>query len=216
MIVKQRIVLLGPPASGKGTIADRLHSEFGLAIVSPGSLLRAEKAAGTELGKAAAELTQRGQLVGDDVINTLVHNWLGAQAGAGFVFDGYPRTLGQALALEEMLNARSMPLQSALLLEADAAELLRRVESRATCGKCGNIVSVGLHVTRIEEGCPRCGGTLTRRADDTAETLQRRLAEYAEKTEPLVRHYESQDLLARVNTEAAPGAVFASVKKILA
>jgi adenylate kinase len=214
--VKRRIVLLGPPASGKGTIADRLQTDFGLAIVSPGSLLRAEKTAGSELGMRAHELTRRGELVGDDIINPLVRNWLAGQSGSGFVFDGYPRTLGQAEALDEMLRARGTPLEQVLLLEADPAVLSRRVETRATCAKCGNIVSIGLHVGSIEDRCPRCGGQLTRRSDDTPETLQNRLIEYHVKTEPLVRHYEQKGLLARVNTEPSPDEVFTTVTKILA
>ena len=209
-------MLLGPPASGKGTIADRLQHGFGLAVVSPGCLLRAEKAAGTELGREAGELTSRGQLVSDSIVNTLVYKWLGAQSETGFVFDGYPRTIGQAEALSEMLNETGMPLEKVVLLEASDEELLRRVENRATCANCGNIVRVGLHVMRLDDSCPRCGGALARRTDDTAETLQKRLVEYRDKTEPLVQHYEDQDLLVRVRTEAAPDEVFQEVIKSLA
>ena len=187
-----------------------------MAIFSPGSLLRAEKAAGTELGRQADEVTSRGQLVGDSIINSLVRNWLGGQSGAGFVFDGYPRTVGQAHALDEMLRERGTPLEQVILLEASDDELLRRVENRATCTACGYIVRIGLHVQRIEDKCPRCGGALVRRADDTAETLRNRLVEYREKTEPLVEHYEAQGLLARIKTEAAPDEVFQDVTKLIA
>jgi adenylate kinase len=214
--VKRRIVLLGPPASGKGTIADRLQSDCGLAIVSPGNLLRAEKAAGTPLGLKAHKLTRRGELVGDDIINPLVENWLSGQAGSGFVFDGYPRTIGQAIALEDMLNARQTPLEQVLLLEAEPAVLRQRVQSRATCVTCGNIVSLGLHVADLASVCPRCGGQLMRRSDDTQQTLEHRLVEYYAKTEPLVRHYEEKGLLARVNTERLPAEVFTTVTEILA
>ena len=209
-------MLLGPPASGKGTIADRLQITFGLAIVSPGNLLRAEKATGTELGIKAHELTQRGGLVGDDIINGLVHNWLSQQSGTGFVFDGYPRTIGQAHALDEMLTARGRPLEQVLLLEADVAVLRQRVENRAICAACGNIVSLGLQVASLEDGCSRCGGHLTRRSDDNPETLEHRLVEYHAKTEPLIRHYEEKHLLARISTEASPADVFEAVSKLLA
>ena len=214
--MKRRIVLLGPPASGKGTIADRLQHDFGLAVVSPGSLLRAEKAADTELGREADALTSRGQLVSDSIVNSLVQKWLGTQCEAGFVFDGYPRTIGQAEALSEMLNESGLPLEKVVLLQASDEELLCRVESRVICANCGNIVRVGLHVLRFDESCPRCGGALVRRADDTAETLRTRLVEYRDKTEPLVQYYEDQDLLARVNTEAVPDEVFQEVIKSLA
>jgi adenylate kinase len=213
--VKRRIVLLGPPASGKGTLADRLRSEYSLAIVSPGDLLRAEKVAGSELGTRAAELTSRGELVDDGTINELVGNWLSRQTGDGFVFDGYPRTLGQAEALESMLTRVEKPLQQALLLEADFAILLQRVNGRAICSKCGNIVQLGLHVSSLDDRCPRCGGELVRRADDNEQTLRHRLEEYQQKTAPLIAHYQHKGLLARVNTDARPDQVFQTVSQIL-
>jgi adenylate kinase len=213
--VKRRIVLLGPPASGKGTIADGLRSEFGLPIVSPGSLLRAERTAGTALGLEADAKTSQGQLIDDTTINTLVGNWLRQQKGAGFVFDGYPRTLGQATALDGLLAERATPLDLVILLEASVNTLRQRVENRAICNQCGNIVSIGVHVASAEAKCPRCGGELSRRSDDSVETLERRLQEYSVKTEPLVQFYEDRDLLQRVNTERTPETVFEQVRKIV-
>jgi adenylate kinase len=213
--VKRRIVLLGPPASGKGTIADGLRIEFGLPIVSPGALLRAERAAGTSLGLDADARTKQGQLIDDDTINAIVGNWVRKQNGAGFVFDGYPRTLGQATALDSMLAERKEPLDLVILLEASLETLRHRVESRAICDQCGNIVSVGVHVATLDSRCPRCGGTLSRRSDDSVETLEHRLREYSAKTEPLIQFYEDRDLLQRVNTERPPDAVFEQVRTIV-
>ncbi len=178
-------------------------------------MLREEKAAGTALGIEADKLTRGGKLVGDEIINSVVAAWLGRQGGDDFVFDGYPRTLGQAEALEQMLAERKQPLDVVFLLEADISTLRSRVENRAICKACGNIVSVGLHVTDASANCPRCGGVLTRRADDNAETLERRFAEYAEKTAPLIGYYEKRHLLRRVNTGRTPEQVFAEVFQIL-
>lgn len=213
--MKRRIVLLGPPASGKGTIADNLRVHFQLPSASPGAMLREEKAAGTALGIEADKLTYGGNLVGDEIINSVVAAWLGKQGGDGFVFDGYPRTLGQAEALDQMLAERIQPLDVVLLLEAEIATLRARVENRAICKACGNIVSIGLHVGDASASCPRCGSALTKRADDNAETLERRFCEYAEKTAPLIGYYEKRQLLRRVNTERLPEQVFAEVCQIL-
>ena len=208
-------MLLGPPASGKGTIADRLESEFGLPTVSPGSLLRQEKAAGTALGLEADRQTQQGRLVDDNTINAIVGNWLNRQTTGGFVFDGYPRTLGQATALEEMLARRGTPLDLAILLEADRETLRDRVAKRATCSNCGNIVRLGVHVASLDAPCPRCGAELSRRSDDTDEALTQRLREYTGKTEPLIEYYQRRNLLGRINTEPAPDAVFEQVRRLL-
>ena len=209
-------MLLGPPASGKGTLAEQLNQEFGLGVVSPGSLLRAEKANGSELGRRADELTSQGRLVDDDTVNAIVGKWLDTQTDDGFVFDGYPRTVGQAEALNVMMERRGIPLQLALLLEATEDTLRKRVQSRATCGKCGTIVSIGLHVASIGASCPRCGGHLMRRSDDTLETLTTRLSQYREKTEPLVQFYEDQGILQRVSTEQPPQTVFNEVSRLVA
>jgi adenylate kinase len=213
--VKRRIVLLGPPASGKGTIADRLQADFQLPIASPGAMLREEKAAGSQLGEAADRQTSLGQLVSDETINAVVGHWLERQTGDGVVFDGYPRTLGQAEALERMLAQRISPLQVTLLLEASLDTLRLRVENRAQCRQCRHIVSVGMHVASRDERCPRCGGALIRRKDDNAETLEARFVEYAAKTAPLIGYYEKRNLLQRVNTERPPDEVFADVRQIL-
>jgi adenylate kinase len=213
--VKRRLVLLGPPASGKGTIAERLNSDYHLPTASPGAMLRDEQAAGTPLGIEASRHSQNGRLIADEIINSVVKAWLTRERGDGFVFDGYPRTLAQAAALDQMLEPRRQSLEAVILLEASLETLRSRVERRATCVKCGKIVALGVHVATDNERCPRCNGALRRRDDDNAETLEKRFQEYAEKTTPLIGYYEKRHLLARVNTERPADSVFEAVREIL-
>lgn len=212
--VKQRIVLLGPPASGKGTQAELIRAEFGIETPSIGAILREQKAAGTPLGRAAARFTEEGRLVPDEIILDLARTWLDAHDDA-FVFDGFPRTVGQAEALEHLLNERGTPLEMAISLEADAETIRERVRRRLACGTCGVIVSAGLHVESAASPCTRCGGALARRADDTPETLEQRLVEYREKSEPLIAFYAGRGILASIAADGGPERVFAEVAAVL-
>jgi len=191
-----------------------LKARFGLPSASPGAMLREEKQTDTELGLEADRLTSKGFLVPDELINSVVGSWLERMDGDGFVFDGYPRTLGQAEALDAMLSSRGTPLESSILLDADFATLRSRVESRLVCEKCGNIATVGTD-TASGGKCPRCGGHLSRRADDNAETLEMRFSEYREKTVPVIDYYEKRGLLSRVDATRSQKQVFADVCRIL-
>jgi len=212
--VKQRIVLLGPPASGKGTQAEMIHAKFGIETPSVGAILREQQAAGTVLGREAARFTEQGRLVPDEMIVEVARTWLDAHNGA-FVFDGFPRTFGQAEALERLLNKRQTPLEIAFSLEVNVVTIEKRVCRRLACAKCGLIVSIGWHIESAASPCPRCGGALVRRADDTPETLQRRMIEYCEKSEPLVAFYAGRGLLTRIAADAAPETVFAEIASAL-
>lgn len=198
--MKQRLVLLGPPVSGKGTLTDRLCREFGFQAVSPGAILREE----------SPDVASDGILLGDDVINSLVGKWIDRQAGNSFVFDGYPRTMGQGKALDTTLAERKATLDMVVLLEADEATLKDRVEKRAGCRRCGKILSFG----RNQKSCP-CGGDLFRRSDDTVEVLEKRLSEYSEKTEPLIGYYEDKGLLQRFDATQPADAVYETVRTTL-
>jgi adenylate kinase len=212
--VKRRIALLGAPASGKGTQAEMIESRYHIPITSPGAMLREEKRRQTPLGLEAAQLTDRGKLLPDDVVVRLTEAWLDAH-DSQFILDGFPRTIGQADALEAMLAKRGTPLDVALALEADLATLQKRVASRMFCVSCRGIVSVGLHVESAAAACPRCGGVLARRDDDSPEILAARLLEYEEKTAPLLGYYEQRGLLRRVDSAHPPDVVFQSIISIL-
>lgn len=212
--MKRRIVLLGPPASGKGTQAGFIEERYGIPVASPGAMLRRERKAGTELGLKAEQLTSQGQLLPDPIIVDLVSAWL-RDCDHQFVFDGFPRSIGQAVALEELLASKGTPLDVVIALEADLSTLQSRVLNRLMCQRCGEIFSIGLHVKTEADPCPKCGGPLGRRSDDSLETLSARMVEYREKTEPLLEYYTERKLLQRVDSGRLPEAVFLSVSQIL-
>ena len=191
-----------------------IHAKYGIETPSVGAILREEQAAKTPRGLQVAEYTNAGRLVPDEIIVELVKVWLDAHDGA-FVFDGFPRTVGQAAALELMLNKRNTPLQIAISLDVDVSTIEGRVSRRMVCAKCGLIVSVGLHVASENSPCPRCGGELRRRKDDSIEALQRRLIEYREKSEPLISFYSERGILTRIVAHDPPESVFAEVDMAL-
>ena len=191
-----------------------IQARYQLPNTSPGSILREERKCGTPLGLEAEKATSQGQLVSDEIVNAVVKNWL-ARHDSTFVFDGYPRSLGQASALDAMLTQREMALDVALLLDADDQTISERVERRMMCNACGRIVSVGLHISSADVPCPSCGGKLIKRLDDTPETLELRMREYADKTKPLIGFYHQRGLLRCVDAARKPEAVFESIAKIL-
>jgi len=212
--VKTRIVLLGPPAAGKGTQADKIAEIFGVPTISTGAMLRAEKAAGTELGKLAAEVTSKGHLLPDEMVIGLVKNWLMSHEGS-FLFDGFPRTIAQANALDDLLSKAGKPLEVALSLEASFEAIQYRVSHRLVCGQCAANFSLGLHVQSDSEPCPNCGGTLKRRQDDDLEVLKKRMLEYHEKSEPLIEYYALRGLLKRIDANGSLDDVFAQISNAL-
>lgn len=191
-----------------------LTAKFGIPSASPGAMFRLEKAAGSELGLAADQLTRNGNLVPDEMVCRVVEAWLMTCDGE-FVFDGFPRSLGQAKALAAMLDQRKTPLQVALFLDVDFGTISSRVGGRVVCSQCHANLGVGLHIKNEQAACPRCGGRLVKRADDNPETLQLRLREYKTKTEPLVAHYRALGLLKAVDSTCSPADVFQSITKIL-
>ena len=204
-----RIVLVGPPACGKGTQADVLTARYGVPKISTGDMLRAAKAAGTPLGKEAEQYMTSGRLVPDEVVIGLVDERLDAEdAKKGFVLDGFPRTVPQAEALQALLGKRGTPLQYVLQIDVSRDLLLERATLRRMDKRSGQIY-------HLKYNPPPPDAELEHRADDREETVKRRLDEYDAMTAALLPFYEKLGLLRRVNGVGKPEEVTARIRSEL-
>jgi adenylate kinase len=199
------LVLFGPPGAGKGTQAKRLEGAFGIAQLSTGDMLRAEVAAGTKLGVEAEALMNAGQLVPDTMIIDLIDRRLADDdCRNGFILDGFPRTVAQAEALDALLASRDMRLEHVLALTVDDDAMIERITGRFTCARCGAGYHERFQRPKVDGVCDVCGGTeFSRRSDDTAETVGKRLVAYHEQTKPLLDYYGKQHLLRTVDGMAS-------------
>jgi adenylate kinase len=211
-----RVILLGPPGAGKGTQAVRIAEVFGIPHISTGDILRANVREGTTLGLEAKGFMDAGDLVPDEVIIGMVGDRLTeTDAVNGFLFDGFPRTVPQAVALEELLVGRETPLDVVLRLAVAKAEVVERLTGRRTCSQCGRIFHLRFDPPTEAARCDDCGGELQQREDDTEDVVLNRLEVYASQTEPLEHFYWERGLLRDVEATGAPDEVFASAEAIL-
>ena len=189
---------------------------WGLPITSTGDILRRESNLGTPLGLETDRYTSLGQLVPDEVVIQSIGRWLDAtKTDNGFILDGTPRTLGQAAALDTMLEKRGTPLTAAVLLDVSLETIQDRVKLRLICERCGRTFRLGWQVQDAKAACPVCGGTLERRKDDDPATLERRMIAYTEKTEPVAAFYETRGLLQRIDADHPAPEVFAQIATAL-
>jgi len=203
------LVLIGPPGSGKGTQAVRIAERYGVPGISTGETLRAAGREDTPLGRQAKTIMAAGGLVSDEIMIDLMRERLSRpDAARGFVLDGFPRTVGQAEALDAMVGLRSV---LALVLVVPDAELTRRLSARRVCPRCKTLYAIGTHYGSEEEHCSRCGISLIRRDDDNPETIQRRLLAYHTAVGPLVEHYRQRSALATVDGLRSPDAVWSAI-----
>jgi adenylate kinase len=191
-----RVILLGPPGAGKGTQAGNIASTYGIPHISTGDILRANVREGTELGREAKRFMDAGELVPDEVIIGMVGDRLSEpDATQGFLFDGFPRTVPQAEALEMLLLAREQPLDVVLRLAVDEDEVVTRLTGRRTCTGCGAVFHVEHQPPASEGVCDACGGELVQREDDREDVVRNRLEVYRRSTEPLEEFYWNRGLL---------------------
>jgi adenylate kinase len=194
------IVMLGPPGAGKGTQCSLLGERLGISHISTGDLLREEIAATSPLGQLANGFIERGELVPDETMTSIVRERLRqSDVQAGAILDGYPRTIDQARALNRVLAELGRQLNAVVYLRVPVEEVLERIAGRYTCPNCGASYHVDTTPTRVEGRCDQCGSTLMQRPDDRREVAQRRLEVYGEQTEPLIDFYRNQGVLRDVN-----------------
>ncbi len=195
------LILFGPPGAGKGTQAQRLQADFGIMQLSTGDMLRAEVASGSELGKRAKAIMDAGQLVPDDLMIDMIAKRIDQDdCKKGFILDGFPRTIPQALALDALLQKKGVVMDALIAIKVDDDDLVARATGRFSCAKCGTTYHDTFRPTEKTETCDVCGATsFTRRSDDKAETVRTRLKAYHAQTAPILSHYEKRGLLKTID-----------------
>ena len=211
-----RIVLVGAPGGGKGTQAKLLIEKYGIPQISTGDLLREAVAVGSELGMRAKAAMDAGQLVSDDIVLGMIKERLSrADAQKGFILDGFPRNIPQAVALDKMLQDMGKPLQTSLLIDVNFNILMQRLTGRRTCSACGQMFNLHTNPPRAEGICDKCGGQVTQRSDDNEATISNRLRVYEAQTAPLVDYYRGQGKLRTVQGVGDIDSIFASICQVL-
>ncbi len=214
--IEMKLILLGPPGAGKGTQAKMLMDRYAIPQISTGDILRAAVKDGTPMGLRAKSFMAAGGLVPDEVVVGIVRERLQQEdCRAGFILDGFPRTVAQADALAEALTALGRPLDAVISLAVDVEALVERLTGRRTCRDCGRGYHVTFAAPMASGVCDACGGELLQREDDREETIRRRLEVYNEQTSPLINYYRKSGLLSEVDGMLSMDAVQDEVLAIL-
>jgi adenylate kinase len=211
------IILLGPPGAGKGTQASRIEAERGMVQLSTGDMLRAAVAAKTPIGLKAKAVMDAGDLVSDEIVNGILADRLGQDdVRKGFILDGYPRTEAQAEALDALLAKMGLKLDHVIEMVVDEDALVERITGRFSCASCGEGYHDRFKLPKAPETCDVCGShQFKRRADDNAETVRTRLAEYHAKTLPILPYYKNKGVVRSIDGMAPMAEVTTAIEAIL-
>ncbi len=210
------LIFLGPPGSGKGTQAGRLAEKLGLVQLSSGDVLRRERQQDSEIGRRAAAYMDAGTLVPDEVITGVMLSGIDRlPAGAGFILDGFPRTVPQAEALDAGLKARKLLIDAVVDFKLEDDEIIRRIVGRRVCKACAATYNVNFLPPKQPDKCDKCGGELMQRKDDTREVVVTRLTTYRAQTAPLIDHYARGGRFHTVDSALGADAVEAAVLKVV-
>jgi adenylate kinase len=211
------IILLGPPGAGKGTQAKLIEERRGMKQLSTGDMLRAAVAAGTDTGKKAKAVMDRGELVSDDIVVSIIADRLEApDVKKGFILDGFPRNTAQAGALDSMLSGKGLKLDAVIEMKVDDEALVERITGRYTCATCGKGYHDRFEQPKTAGVCDACGGhEFARRADDTEKTVRDRLAIYNKQTAPLVAYYGAKGILKTIDGMADIAEVTRQLEEVL-
>jgi adenylate kinase len=211
-MLARAVIFLGPPGAGKGTQAKLVAARFGVPHLSTGDMLRENVSRATELGLLAKPVMERGELVSDALVLRMVEERVARpDCRNGFIFDGFPRTVAQAEALDAILRRHGLGAPAVIYFNVAEDVLMRRLTGRRTCKVCGEIYNVYDRPPKVEGRCDKDGGELVQRADDRPEVIRERLAAYERQTKTLVEHYRSQGVLHEVDGASSMEAVTASV-----
>lgn len=212
----QKLLLIGPQGSGKGTQAELIVKTYNIPHISTGDMFRKEMGEQTELGKELQKYVDAGQLVPDALTIRLVKERLEQpDCATGFLFDGFPRNIAQAEALDVLLAEMDAPFDKVLCLEIPKEMVISRLEGRRTCETCGRIYHIKFNPPKVEGVCDVDGGKLFQRADDTLEKIESRLNDYYTQTEPIIDYYRKQGIVSEIDATLEISEVFAKIQEVL-
>lgn len=210
------LLIMGPAGSGKGTMSEYIVEEYNIPHISTGDMLRENVSKHTTLGEQAKILMDQGKLVSDEVVNSMVKERLQQDdCKNGFLMDGYPRTVNQAIALEKICEELNKPIEKVINLEVNFDALADRITGRRVCSNCKATYHIKNNKPKVDGICDHCGGKLVQRSDDTVEQLKVRLAEHEKNTKPALDLYSKKGIVVNIDASVAPNEVWNSIKDAL-